>query len=79
MRAQSGLTGVPQWCNDYTSAIAKYGEGTFDQSTKYFSREALYLNNLFARQGAFIVRLAESNTSNTGSLVLELTVKNKKN
>lgn len=78
MRAQSGLTGVPQWCNDYTSAVAKYGEGTFDQSTKYFSREALYLNNLFARQGAFIVRLAESNTSNTGSLVLELTVKNKK-
>lgn len=78
MRAQSGLTGVPQWCNDYTSAVAKYGEGTFDQSTKYFSREALYLTNLFARQGAFIVRLAESNTSNTGSLVLELTVKNKK-
>ena len=78
MRAQSGLTGVPQWCNDYTSAVAKYGEGTFDQSTKYFSREALYLTNLFARQGAFIVRLAEGNTSNTGSLVLELTVKNKR-
>ena len=78
MRAQSGLTGVPQWCNDYTSAVSKYGEGTFDQSTKYFSREALYLNNLFTRQGAFIVRLAEANTSNTGSLVLELTVKKTK-
>ena len=78
MRAQSGLTGVPQWCNDYNSAVAKYGEGTFDISTKYFSREALYLNNLFARQGAFIVRLAEANTSSTGSLVLELTVKKTK-
>ena len=78
MRAQSGLTGVPQWCDDYNDAVAKYGEGTFDQTTKYFSREALYLNTLFTRQGAFIVRLAESNTANTGSLVLELTVKNKK-
>ena len=78
MRAQSGLTGVPQWCDDYNSAVSKYGEGTFDISTKYFSREALYLNNLFARQGAFIVRLAEANTSDTGSLVLELTVKKTK-
>ena len=78
MRAQSGLTGVPQWCNDYNAAVARYGEGTFDQTTKYFSRESLFLNSLFARQGAFIVRLAEGNTSNAGSLVLELTVKNKK-
>jgi len=75
MRAQSGLTGVPQWCEDYNTAVAKYGNGTFDQSTKYFSRESLYLTNLFARQGAFVVRLAEENTSNCGSLVLELTVK----
>lgn len=75
MRAQSGLTGVPQWCEDYNAAVEKYGDGTFDQSTKYFSREALYLTALFARQGAFIVRLAEENTSNYGSLVLELTVK----
>lgn len=78
MRAQSGLTGVPQWCNSYTEAVAKYGEGTFDQATKYFSKESLYLNNLFARQGAFIVRLAEANTASAGSLVLELTVKKTK-
>ena len=77
MRAQSGLTGVPQWCEDYNDAVSKYGNGTFDQSTKYFSRESLYLNSLFARQGAFVVRLAEENTSNYGSLVLELTVKKK--
>lgn len=77
MKAQSGPCGVPTWCpstNDFTSV---FGEGTLDNTTPYYSRESVFLERLFARQGAFIVRLAESDTSLAGSLVLELTVKKK--
>ena len=77
MRAQQGPVGVPVWCESYTRAAAIFGEGTFDNATDYYSRESLYLSSLFARQGAFIVRMADS-TAAKGSLVLELTVKSVK-
>lgn len=75
MKTQQGPAGVPVWCSSYTRAATVFGEGTFDDSTEYYSREALFLNSLFARQGAFIVRMADS-TAKKGSLVLELAVKN---
>ena len=75
MRAQSGPVGIPVFCSTYNNAVSVFGEGTFEENTEYFSREALYLNRLFARQGAFIVRLA-SEEAKVGSVVLELQVKN---
>ena len=75
MRAAQGPAGIPTFC--YTSNEAKkiFGDATFDPTTEYFSREALYLNNLFTRQGAFIVRLI-SDAAQYASLVLEVRVKN---
>ena len=75
MRAQQGPVGVPTWVYTSNEATDIFGEGTFDSTTKYFSREALYLNGIFTRQGAFIVRLADEETASYGSMVLELTVK----
>lgn len=75
MRAQQGPVGVPTWVYTSNEATDIFGEGTFDSTTKYFSREALYLNDIFTRQGAFIVRLADEETASYGSMVLELTVK----
>ena len=74
MRTQQGKAGVPIWTPTYNQAVATFGEGTFDENTKYYSREALYLSKLFARQGAFIVRMTASDAQE-GSLVLELRVK----
>lgn len=77
MRAQQGPVQVPVYVHGSNEATAIFGDGTFDDSTEYFSREALYLNNLFTRQGAFIVRLADSDSAATGSVVLELKVTSK--
>ena len=77
MRTQQGPAGVPVWVESYNDAVKKFGEGTFDASTEFFSREALYLKSLFARQGAFIVRMCDSEAKK-GSVVLQVTVKNVK-
>lgn len=74
MRAQQGAAGVPVYCHDYTEASEVFGEGTFNDTTKYFSREAKFLNGLFARQGAFIVRMVDQDAQ-FASAVLELKVK----
>lgn len=77
MRTQQGPSGVPVWVNTTNEFKSTFGEGTLDSTTDYFSREALYLTNLFTRQGAFIVRMTDS-TAAKGSLVLELKVTSKK-
>lgn len=74
MRAQQGPVQVPVFVHGANEATSIFGDGTFDDTTEYFSREALYLNNVFARQGAFIVRLADADTAAVGSVVLELKV-----
>lgn len=74
MRSAQGPAGVPVWTNGYTAAQATFGEGTFTEGTKYFSREALYLKQLFSRQGAFLVRMVPNDAA-YASLVLELRVK----
>lgn len=74
MRAQRGKIGVPVYCYGYNDAVAKFGAGTFDRATKYFSREALYLDKLFTRQGGFVVRLAPEDAS-YASAVLSCSVK----
>lgn len=77
MRAQQGPLNVPQWCATRTDAATIFGDATFDYTSKYFSREALYLNQLLTRQGSFIVRLASSDAL-AGSLVLQLQVRKTK-
>lgn len=74
MKAQQGPVGVPVWVDSSTTFKSIFGEGTLDSNTKYYSRESIYLSTLFARQGAFVVRMADS-TASKGSVVLELQVK----
>lgn len=74
MRTQQGPVGVPVWCSDGSAAQTIFGSGTFDSKTPYYSREALYLGQIFNRQGAYICRLANEDAK-TGSLVLQLQVK----
>lgn len=74
MRAQQGPAGVPVWVSGTNNFKKVFGEGTLDSTTEYYSRESVYLSNLFARQGAFVVRMADSNAKK-GSVVLELQVK----
>lgn len=74
MRAQQGREGVPVYVSSYNAALKEFGEGTFDDNTKYFSREAVFLKGLFERQGAFITRMVAGDAA-AGSLVLELKVK----
>lgn len=74
MRAQQGVAGVPVWYPTYNDAVAGLGEGTFTEGTEYFSREALYMKGLFARQGCFAVRMVPDDAS-FASFVLELRVK----
>lgn len=75
MRTQKGTTGIPVWVNTYDEAKTEFGEATFDfDNATYFSREALFLRGLFARQGAYVVRMCSSDAT-YGSLVLELRVK----
>ena len=76
MRTQQGPAGVPVWVNTTNEFTSTFGEGTLDSTTKYFSRDALYLTNLFVRQGAFVVRMVDS-TAAKGSVVLELKVASK--
>lgn len=76
MRAAKGPVGVPQFVSSFNAARAMFGDHTFDENTEYFSREALYLKKLFARQGAFITRMASADAKKA-SFVLELQVKKK--
>lgn len=78
MRTQKGNVGVPTYCESYSDAITKCGEGTFDLTSKYFSREAFFLSNVILRRvGAYIVRLADADAK-TSSVVLEVKVKKTK-
>lgn len=74
MRAAKGPVGVPQFISSYNDAKSMFGDATFDETTEYFSREALFLKQLFSRQGAFITRMASSDAKKA-SFVLELQVK----
>ena len=77
LRAQKGPVGVPVWVENSNDATATFGDGTFDNTTKYYSRESLFLQKLFKRQGAFLVRMANEDAA-AASLVLELRVKKTK-
>lgn len=57
-RAQQGPVGVPMWMPDYNYATSLYGEGTFDKYAKWYSREAVFMDTCFERQGCYGIRLA---------------------
>lgn len=72
-RAMQGPIGMPTWNGTYDSAKWMYGEGTFDKYSKYYSREAVYMQHLFERQGCFFVRLAPD-TAKYSSSALNLKI-----
>lgn len=74
MRAAKGPAGVPTWVSSYNEARDVFGEATFDVDSEFYSREALYLTQLFSRQGAFITRMVSSDAKRA-SCVLELQVR----
>ena len=74
MRASKGPAGVPTWVNNYSEAVDVFGDATFDNDSEFFSREALFLTQLFPRQGAFITRMVSSDAQRA-TMVLELQVK----
>lgn len=68
MRTRKGPVGVPVWCNTKAEAVTIFGGDTFDPLNKtYFSDAALFLNETFKYNGAFIVRAAESDSEGTSA------------
>lgn len=73
MKGQKGPVGKPVWVSG-DSIIETYGAATFDNTSKYYSREALFIQKAGRTQGAFIVRVASADAK-YGTLVLQLKVK----
>lgn len=75
MKTQKGPIGVPQWCPSIVEARRIFGAETFNEyNTTYFSKDALFLNTTFPRNGAFIVRLADDATAESAWAILEVGV-----
>lgn len=74
MKTQKGPIGVPQWCPSIVEARRIFGAETFNEYSTYFSKDALFLNTTFPRNGAFIVRLADEATAETAWAILEVGV-----
>lgn len=72
MKTQRGPVGVPQWCPSIVEARRIFGEETFNEYSTYFSKDALFLNTTFPRNGAFIVRLADDATADNAWCILEV-------
>ena len=61
MRTQKGPAGVPVWCDQYQDAARTFGEDTFNKRSPYFSEQAYFLLKTFPSNGAFIMRVADTN------------------
>lgn len=72
-RAQKGPLGIPVWLGSYDYALSVVGQGTFDKYSKYYSRESVYMQHAFERQGVFFVRLAPE-TAKSSSVLLSCQV-----
>lgn len=72
-RAARGPIGIPIWRETLTLAKKTFGSATFDQKSEYFSPSAYFLNKTFTNNGAYIVRVADSDTKEA-RLVIELAV-----
>jgi hypothetical protein len=60
MPAQKGPTNVVTWNESYSVAAKRYGAETFNVlNSTYYTNQALYLNQIFQHNGAFICRVAE--------------------
>lgn len=75
MKTQKGPIGIPQWCPSIVEARRIFGAETFNElNNTYFSKDALFLNNTFPNNGAFIVRLADEATADPAWCILEVGV-----
>jgi len=73
MRMQQGPIGVPMWYSDYNYCLSLAGQGTMDKYSQYYSREAVFMQTCFDRQGCWGVRLATKDAA-FSSVVLSCTV-----
>lgn len=71
---QEGPVGEPVWCPSDGVFMKLFGSQTFNESSKYFSKQAFYLKNTMKNNGAFIVRALDSNAK-TAAIILEAHVK----
>lgn len=79
MRTLKGPVGVPVWCDTYTKAVRVFGEDTFNKRSQYFSEQAYFLLKTFPSNGAFIMRVADTNAKSAVisiELGISKTVKN---
>jgi len=76
MRTERGPIGIPIWRDTQTEANATFGSETFNQRSKYFSPSAYFLKKTFQNNGAFIVRVADTDAKNA-RIVIELAVTEK--
>lgn len=72
MKTQKGPIGIPQWCPSIVEARRIFGSETFNEYSEYFSKDSLFLNTTFPRNGAFIVRLADEATADNAWAILEV-------
>lgn len=73
MRTVKGPIGVPKWCSTYMEAVRIFGEDTFNKRSEYFSEQAYFLLKTFPSNGAFIMRVADSE-SKCSEISIELGV-----
>lgn len=73
MRTQKGPFGIPVWRDTYNEAVATFGSETFNQKSKYFSPSAYFLTKTFQDNGAWIVRVGDTDAQRA-RLVMELCV-----
>lgn len=76
MRMERGRIGEPMWFADYNLAMKQGGRGTFDKYSKYYSRESVFMQTCFERQGCYAIRLA-SEDATYASLLLSCQVTTK--
>ena len=74
MRTERGEINKPIWCASYNDAVSHFGRATFDESSKYFSLQALFLKNTFTYNGAFIMRVVDETAARKAFVILEANV-----
>lgn len=75
IKAQQGMPGELTWNSDYDTAVARYGEETFNSNNPDFHcRDVFMLKDALERSGAFIIRLDDDDMKQASfKLVTKLT------
>jgi len=65
MKAQKGDINKPVWCTDLATAEKLFGSETFRPGSTYFSMSSLFLSYTLKTNGAFIMRVADTDPTST--------------